>query len=326
MNKFENFRNEINISNYNIDLDHSRNIISLGSCFASKMHELFNNYGFDTLYPYRTIYNPVTIANNLNRMLDNKPYNELDITKLNEVFFSWFHSGRIYGYDKTSLLEKINQEDYSLFNSIKEKPLIIITFGSSIVFSLKNKNQIVANCHKQHSNLFTKRRLSIKEIVDKWIPLFERINADFIVSVSPVRHYRNGFIENNRSKAVLLLAIEELIKIFPQKVTYFPSYEIMMDELRDYRFYGKDWVHPSEEAINYIWKKFSNALFSSSVKDIVDKISNIRLRLNHKPNYGFTNDHKKFLIKLREDIVQVANKTPLYNWHNEIKKIDNLIS
>ena len=326
MNKFENFRNEINISYYNIDLDHSRKIISLGSCFASNIHEIFNNYGFDTLYPYRTIYNPVTIANNLNRMLNNKPYDELDITKLNEVFFSWFHSGRIYGYDKTSLLEKINQEDYSLFNSIKEKPLIIITFGSSIVFSLKNKNQIVANCHKQPSNLFKKRRLSIKEIVDKWIPLFERINADFIVSVSPVRHYRNGFIENSRSKAVLLLAIEELIKIFPQKVTYFPSYEIMMDELRDYRFYGKDWVHPSEEAINYIWKKFSNALFSSSVKDIVDKISNIRLRLNHKPNYGFTNDYKKFLIKLREDIVQISHKTPLYSWDNEIKKIDNLIS
>jgi hypothetical protein len=326
MNKVTNFRNEVNITEFDIDIDHKRPILSFGSCFSNQMHKLLISNGFGAIYPYGTIYNPVTIANNINRMLNNQRFNESDLTLHNkEIYFSWFHSGKIFDINLQSLLEKINKEQDFVLDRLLSKPLVIVTLGSSIVFSLKKSKTIVANCHKQHLDFFNKYRLSVKDVVDAWSPIIKDLDADFIFTVSPVRHYRSGIIENNRSKSVLLLAVDELCKLYPKKTNYFPSYEIMMDELRDYRFYEKDWVHPSEEAVSYIWGKFSKSLFSDSVLKLINDVSSLRTRLNHKPNFGITSDYIKFLEILKNDIYKIKDKTPLYNWDKEIESIETLI-
>ena len=326
MNKVKNFRNEVNIPEFDIDIDHNRPILSFGSCFSNEMHQLLMDNGFGAIYPYGTIYNPITIADNLNRIFSNKPFKDSDLTIYNEeIWFSWFHSGKNFDVESQNLLDKINNEQVVVSDKLISKPLIIVTLGSSIVFSLKNSNTIVANCHKQPSEFFDKKRLEINDVVDAWSPIINDLDADFIFAVSPVRHYRSGMVENNRSKSVLLLAVERLCNLYPSKAKYFPSYEIMMDELRDYRFYGRDWVHPSEEAVSYIWNKFSQSLFSSSVLKVINDVSNIKLRINHQPNYGMTSDHIKFLQKLKKDIVNIKGKTPLYNWSKEIKSINSLI-
>tara|TARA_Y100000385_G_scaffold69895_2_gene70113 strand:- start:545 stop:1525 length:981 start_codon:yes stop_codon:yes gene_type:complete len=325
MDKIKNFRNIVSIPDFPFKIDHKQKILSLGSCFSNQMFSCFKNHAFDAFSPFGTVYNPISIAMNLERCMGTEWFTKNDVISYKDVFFSWFHSGKYFSNKESLLIKEINYEAEEISQIIHNQPIIIATFGSAIVYCLKSNHQVVANCHKQNPSLFYKRKLSINEIVETWSKVIDKLETDFIFSVSPVRHYRNGFVENNRSKAILLLAVEELSKMYPKKVTYFPSYEIMMDELRDYRFYGKDWVHPTQEAVSYIWDKFSRKIFSSSTNEVVEKISNIRLRLNHRPNYGITIDHIKFLKKLKQDIINIKPFTPLCNWGKEIESIDNLI-
>tara|TARA_B100001287_G_scaffold265229_1_gene257922 strand:- start:610 stop:1590 length:981 start_codon:yes stop_codon:yes gene_type:complete len=325
MDKIKNFRNVVSVPDFPFKIDYNNWILSMGSCFSSEMNRCFNNNAFYTYSPFGTIYNPLSIAINLDKCLSGISFNKNDLIQHNDIFFSWFHSGKYFSKNGILLIDQLNKEAEEVSKIISNQPIIITTFGSAIVFCLKSNNQVVANCHKQKPSLFYKKRLLVNEIVETWTKVIDKLETKFIFSVSPVRHFRNGFIENSRSKAVLLLAIEELIKLFPQKVIYFPSYEIMMDELRDYRFYSNDWIHPSSEAVSYIWDKFSEKIFSSSTFEVVEKVSNIRTRLNHRPNYGLSDEYIKFLKKLKGDIIEISSKTPLYIWDKEIESIDKLI-
>lgn len=326
MNKIANFRNEVEVQNLDVELDHNRIVYSFGSCFSNQMIKYFENNGFRTFSPFGTIYNPITISNNIKKALGENLYSINDLVQLNEVFFSWHHSGKYFDFDSKNLLNKINNELISNSENLKKRPLVLVTFGSSIVYKLKSNGLVVGNCHKLKSSLFEKTKLSIKEITVEWSKIISSLDADFIFTVSPVRHIRNGLVENNRSKSILLLAVEELCKLNPNNTSYFPSYEIMIDELRDYRFYKNDWVHPSQEAVDFIWSKFSSSLFSSSSLKINNEVKKIRLALAHQSNYGMTKDHRLFLKKLKISIIDIKKKTPLYDWEKEIKLINEQLA
>ena len=250
-------------------------------------------------------------------------FNEENLLSNKSLYFSWFHSSSYYNKHPKLLLKEINDEQDRIRDIIFNKPIIIVTFGSSVVYTLQKNSKIVANCHKQSNKMFLKSSLSVDTIAYAWSNIIAKIDADFIFTVSPVRHYRDGLIENNRSKSRLFLAIEKIIKDNPDKSNYFPSYEIIMDELRDYRFYKEDWIHPSQEAVNYVWSNFQNSLLTTKSKALINEISKVRKSLNHRSKYGMTEDHQVFLENLKLKINSLKEETPHYTWKKELKKINS---
>ena len=316
------FRNEILVPKFNLEINHNRSLISFGSCFSKHIHNYFKFCGFGASYYYGTIYNPISIAKNLKKVLEKTEFKIDDLVQLNGVYLSWNHSGKIFSSNKEKLLKTINENQKEILKNLNKKPVVVLTFGSAYVYSLKSNGNIVANCHKKPNTLFNKRKLSIEQIVKEWTEIINEVDADFIFTVSPVRHFRDGFIENNRSKSVLILAVEQVCNLFPNKAHYFPSYEIMIDELRDYRFYANDWVHPSNEAVDFICQKFGDSFFKNDTPEIISQIIKIRNNLAHRPIYGITNNHLEFLNKTLQYISKLKEKTPLYDWSIEEKKIN----
>lgn len=321
-----NFRTEVDFKDSSKYLNHSDSFILIGSCFSLEMSKLLKQNCFNVLNPYGTIYNPISIASNIKKLLNNQPFTQKDIIKNDDVFLSWNHSGKYYNKDSQLLLKKINKEQNDIFNLIQKKATLIITFGTSYLYELEESNKVVANCHKQSKELFLKRRCSIIEIVNDWREVLKNTKNKFILTVSPVRHLKEGLVENNLSKSVLLLAIDELCKEFSDRVSYFPSYELLIDELRDYRFYGKDWIHPSAEAVDFIWKKFTKQHLNKNALDLLVDISKIRTALAHRPKFGINKEYLIFLEKTLYKINKLKPLTPKYDWKEEILEINFLIN
>ena len=319
-----NFRTEVSIQKSSLELNHNRPILSYGSCFAFEIFKKLRNYGFHIQHPGGVIYNPISILDIILRGLNNISYVSKDLVRNRNTYFSWFHNGKDY-HDVSSekLIHQLNDENTIVKELLKNKPLILITFGTAIVHELKSTSQIVANCHKQNSTLFRKRKLTVEEIITPWKNLIQQVDAEFIFTVSPVRHLKDGLVENNLSKSALLLAVEEIISAFPDKSTYFPSYEILLDELRDYRFYDSDWIHPSQEAVDYIWEKFSRSFIADYNQKLILEIEKIRKDLNHKILFEID---KEFYKKLLKKIQLIKPKTPHYSWEHEITFVQNYLA
>ena len=319
-----NFRTEVSIQKSSLELNHNRPILSYGSCFAFEIFKKLRNYGFHIQHPGGVIYNPISILDIILRGLNNISYESKDLVINRNTHFSWFHNGKDY-HDVSSekLIHQLNDENTIVKELFKNKPLILITFGTAIVHELQSTSQIVANCHKQNSTLFRKRKLTVEEIITPWKNLIQQVDAEFIFTVSPVRHLKDGLVENNLSKSALFLAVEEIISAFPDKSTYFPSYEILLDELRDYRFYDSDWIHPSQEAVDYIWEKFSRSFIADYNQKLILEIEKIRKDLNHKILFEID---KEFYKKLLKKIQLIKPKTPHYSWEHEITFVQNYLA
>ena len=316
MVEMNNFRTEVPIQKSSLELNHNRPILSYGSCFAFEIYKKLRNYGFHIYHPGGVIYNPISILDIILRGLNNITYVSKDLVRYRNTHFSWFHNGKDYhNVSSVKLIHQLNDENTVVKELLKNKPIILITFGTAIVHELQSNSQIVANCHKQNSTLFRRRKLTVEEIITPWKNLIQQVDAEFIFTVSPVRHLKDGLVENNLSKSALLLAVEEIISAFPDKSTYFPSYEILLDELRDYRFYDSDWIHPSQEAIDYIWEKFSRSFIADNNQELILEIEKIRKDLNHKILFEIDKEFYKNLLK---KIQLVKPKTPHYSWEHEI--------
>ena len=319
-----NFRTEVPIQKSSLELNHNRPILSYGSCFAFEIFKKLRNYGFHIHHPGGVIYNPISILDIILKGLNNITYVSKDLVRNRNTHFSWFHNGKDYhNVSSIKLIDQLNDENTVVKELLKNKPIILITFGTAIVHELQSTSQIVANCHKQNSTLFRKRKLTVEEIITPWKNLIQQVDAEFIFSVSPVRHFKDGLVENNLSKSVLLLAVEEIISAFPDKSTYFPSYEILLDELRDYRFYDSDWIHPSKEAVDYIWEKFSRSFIADYNKELILEIEKIRKDLNHKILFEIDTEFYKKLLK---KIQLVKPKTPHYSWEHEIAFVQKYLA
>lgn len=286
------------------EVKHGDQLLFLGSCFSDEMSRKSVYYGFNVLSnPFGTIFHPEVIARNLKDAL-NENLNSERTLKRNDLFFSWDASGTVFGYSEKEVTEKINSQKDILKNAILKSKVVYITFGTAWGYRLNESGLLVANCHKVNASSFTKELADVDALENSWlqtIELMQKVNPalNIVFTVSPVRHIKDGLVENNQSKSILIELVRRLKA--KQSASYFPSYEIMMDELRDYRFYKKDLVHPSEEAIDYIWNKFQSCYFSSETITLNKTIERYRLADHHKSLYENSQDYIQFKSKIEKE-------------------------
>ncbi len=298
----------------------------LGSCFAENMGNKIVNYQIPALLnPGGIVFNPILIFKQINFALgSNQNHNEY-IFKQDNLWFSYLYHGSVYETHKETLIEKIEEINTSLHLAIKHSKYVVMTWGNAWLYQLKSNQLDVANCHKQAQNLFSKRLVQPEEIAKeamKTIGLMREINPNLhvIISISPVKYLRWGAFENNLGKSSLFLALDLLQKTI-KDVSYFPSFEIMQDELRDYRFYNLDFAHPNEIAINYIWDKFKHWMYDEPTLNYLEDFDQLMLKINHKTLHPSSAVHQVFLNKLEKEIESFKLKYPQVSFDNIYKTV-----
>jgi hypothetical protein len=252
------------------------------------MAKKFEYYCFDVdVNPYGILYNPFSMANVLEFLIQERQMQAEDLVHVNGKWVSLYHHGSFSDPDRHTCIEKINSRVERGAKVLREADLLVMTWGSAWVYKHLKKKIVVTNCHKIPDNEFARYRLRVEEIVERYaamIPALRQINPGMriLFTVSPIRHWRDGAHENQLSKAVLLLTIEQLQNRF-ENIYYFPSYEILLDELRDYRFYAEDMLHPSEMAVNYIWEIFKSTYIAPGDFPLMRQVEALRKRMNHRP-------------------------------------------
>ncbi len=299
------FQTKVQIAQTDINITYKDHIMSLGSCFAENIGLKMQKNFFNTeINPFGVLYNPISIQNSIQLLLENKPFTEHDIFMHNSLWQSFSHSSLFSDITPGKCLANINNRFEKAVSFLNETNFLLITFGTAWVYEEKKNGRVVSNCHKLPTNEFIRRRLTIEEIVCEYKIRIQKLQSQFpnlhiLFSVSPIRHWKDGAHENNISKGILLLAIEELSTLF-QKVHYFPAYEIQLDELRDYRFYASDMQHPSEVAIDYIWNRFSETYFSDLTRQTIKKLEQYNNDLLHRPIHPESKEYILFLNKIKE--------------------------
>jgi hypothetical protein len=298
-------------------LDYDSLILTLGSCFAVNMGERLNYFKFqNTTNPFGIIFNPVSIEKLIVRAVNQKQFTEEDIFFHNERFHCYEVHSDLSSVNRQELLHNLNTSLEFTYQKIKVASHILITYGTAWVYQEKNSGVVVANCHKMPQSHFDKHLLSVASIeaaIQNTVDAIRKVNPNcsFVFTLSPVRHIKDGFVENQRSKAHLITALQNLLSDHMlDKANYFPAYEIVMDELRDYRFYGEDLVHPSSMAIEYIWQRFRASSISETAMSTLDEVEAIQKSLLHKPFNPLAESHQKFQSKLQEKISRLQEKHP----------------
>lgn len=308
------FRTPITIHKTATPITHLSPMMTLGSCFSANIGEKILKSGFNGLLnPFGIIYNPISIANAIIRIIEKKEYVASDLFYHNSQWISFDHHGKYSSSDSNESLNRINSEISAAHQMLNQHPILLITFGSAHAYEHINQNQIVANCHKIKASEFTKKLLSVDEIVDQFSELLISIpHVKVIFTVSPVRYLSDGFFENQISKSILLLSISKLKAKF-ENVDYFPAYEIMNDDLRDYRFYSDDMIHPSSLAIDYIWSQFRNVFFDTQTQNIITEVETLYKSLNHRFLKNNSEEQKQFIQLQIAKINQLSNTFPSVN-------------
>lgn len=313
------FTTPINISPSEKKINHNSKLITLGSCFSEHIGKKFANACFVVeSNPFGVLFNPVSIKNSLVDLLDEKKYTQEDLFTNNSLWNSFSHSTLFSSVDQDICLQNINTRLDVAAAMLKEVDFILITFGTAWVYELKEEGRVVANCHKLPAEKFIRRRLSVEDIVNDYSDLLMKIKAinpktEVIFTVSPVRHWKDGAHENNISKGILHLAIDNLIKQF-DNLHYFPAFEIQLDELRDYRYYTEDMLHPSEQAVKYIWERFSSTYFSGETININKQIDKFRNLLNHRIINQDSKESFNFKRKVEEERFSLLSSYPFLKY------------
>ena len=304
-------------------LTHADRLMCLGSCFATNMGIKLTEVKFSCdVNPYGVLYNPLSISAALREISIGKKYDSDQLFFFRECWHSPMHHGDFSSADAEVVLQCINGRLQEAHNNLSKVDYLLLTFGTAWVYESKNTGQIVANCHKQPEANFTRRKLSIEEIVLDYKTLLADLflqnpKLKVLFTVSPIRHVRDGLHANNLSKATLLLAIEQLQVAFPDQVFYFPAYELLIDELRDYRFYAEDMVHPSEVAVRYVWERFVQTCISADALQIMEESENIHKALSHKPFHPESDEYKRFLGQIVLKIDRLNGKYPYLDFKKE---------
>jgi GSCFA family. len=279
----------LNLQNNTTDLiDYNSKIMLLGSCFSANIGAKLNYYKFNAIVnPFGILFHPKAIETLVRRAINGQLYSAKDLVYHNDIWHCKDAHSSLSHINKDILISNLNTQLHHTKEVLKNASHLIITLGTSWVYQLKDNQQIVANCHKIPQTQFTKRLLSIAEIsnsLNSIINLVKTINtkATIVFTVSPIRHLKDGFIENTRSKAHLISAIHNVLDQ-ANNCNYFPSYEIVMDDLRDYRFYKQDLLHLTNTAVDYIWETFGTVWFSENTLRLSKKIKAVQQSLQHKP-------------------------------------------
>ena len=299
-------------------IDYQSQLLILGSCFAENIGNKLGYFKFQSMQnPFGILFHPLAIEKLISKAVQKKLYSEGDIFFFNERWHCFDAHSVLSDISKEKLLYKLNQGLEKGHQKIAQATHIILTLGTAWVYRKMETNTIVANCHKVPQKEFSKELLSVAEIqnsLENTIRSIQSENKDvqFILTVSPVRHLKDGFVENQRSKAHLITAIHQLIgsSNFATNTSYFESYELMIDELRDYRFYASDMIHPNETAINYIWEKFSKVWIDQKTYPVMEKVDNIQKGLEHRAFNPHSEQHGVFLKSLEKKIAYLQQEYP----------------
>ncbi|MDR0427825.1 MAG: GSCFA domain-containing protein [Dysgonamonadaceae bacterium] len=315
------FRTEVVIPSSDFKLSHQNKIMMIGSCFVENISAKLQNAGFDiNINPFGIMYNPISVLITLNELLNKKRYFSKDLFLHQGLYHSFSHHSRFSGSNPEAVIENINNQIDQSSRFLFHADYLFITWGTAnVYFRLSDKNP-VANCHKLPAKEFIHKRLTSTEITTPWqifLNQLKEINPKLkiIFTISPIRHWKDGATENQISKSVLFVALDTLIQA-NEDVYYFPSYEIIMDDLRDYRFYAEDMLHPNYQAIDYIWEKFGNTYFNDETKEIIAEWTSIQQALQHKPFNPLSDEYNNFLKKAKERERTFIEK------HNRNKKTD----
>ena len=316
------FRKSVELPIGEAEIRHSDQLLLIGSCFTENMGKIFSANKFRCLInPFGILYNPLSIAEAICQMLAHRQYDENDLLCNHGMWLSLMHHGSFSSLDKNECLDKINFNLKQGADCLQKAKWLIITFGTARVYEWKQTGQIVGNCHKLPEKCFSRRLLEVDEILETYDHLFSdlrKVNPELNVlfTVSPIRHTRDGMHGNQVSKATLLLAIDKLCSGH-SFCHYFPSYEIMIDELRDYRFYDADMVHPSQLAIEYIWECFAKSYFKNQTMDFLKEWESIRRGLEHRPFNPDSEEYLRFRSQILLKMERLKEKYPYLEMLNE---------
>jgi GSCFA family len=299
-------------------------LMLVGSCFSENIGAKLSSHLFQVFEnSHGILFNPISVTNALFDCIANKKYTEKDLFQANELWNSWNHHSRFSAVHAKDSLDKINNSITKAHQFLKTADHLVITLGSAWVYQLNNQSphaagQVVANNHKTPSNWFDKRLMQPNELIDLMNQLIQALlnfnpHLHIVLTISPVRHLREGLVENNRSKAVLIHAVHELVEN-NQQIEYFPSYEYVIDDLRDYRFYAEDLVHPNYAASNYVWEKLVESYMNEETQNIMKQVAELQLAMQHKPFFAGSTQHQEFLqqcIAKTERLLSLYTYLPL---------------
>jgi hypothetical protein len=306
----KNFRTVVQPVKSPFAISHKDKIVSIGSCFSENIGKKFKDYKFSiNINPFGQQYNPHSIAASIERLLSGILYTEDELTVHDELYHSFDHHGSFSRSTALDSLEGINQNFAQASQDLKKATILFLTFGTSHVFSLKETGKIVSNCHKLSGNKFDRKLLSPGEIVTVLSNALNHLHVanpklKVILTVSPVRYFAFGHYENTVSKSHLFTAIYELQQNHPEYF-YFPAYEIVMDDLRDYRFFSEDMLHPNYQATNYVWEKLCESMLDKETLKAMQGIDEVLLAARHKPRNPASEAHKTFVKKNLEKIEEL---------------------
>jgi hypothetical protein len=321
------FRTELPYNPNTIKLNYNSKIFTIGSCFATEISNKLSQYKFSVLHnPFGVIFHPLAIENAIMRIFSQEEYQASELFKYEELYLSWDHHSSFNDISKERVLTRINKNINLANEFLQETDMVIITLGTSFVYKLNQFDIIVANCHKIPHAHFSKLSLtedqiktSLKNIVEMLTDIGKK-NMKIFFTLSPVRHIKDGIVENNKSKSKLLCAIHSAVESY-DNCEYFPSYEFMMDDLRDYRFYKEDLIHPNEIAINYIWEKFKQAHISTKEFSTMQMVKKVNASLQHKIQNAHTIAYKKFLYSIVKNIQDLESLLPPGSFNEEYQEL-----
>jgi hypothetical protein len=330
---------QIRVMKFHLDLDikklpqpitHNHRLLLVGSCFTENIGEKLKKYKFSIFEnPNGILFNPVSVAEAINDCITNEHIRKEDLFELNEGWHSWKHHSRFSGVKAEDAMNKINESTTKAHQFLKEADYLMITLGSAWTYTLTEKaantkpGAVAANNHKAPADWFRRKLMTNVEVIALLETMIERLKAfnpelKIIFTISPVRHIREGIVDNNRSKAVLIQSVHHLIEKF-EYTYYFPAYELVIDDLRDYRFYAEDLVHPNYFATQYVWEKFIAACMDENTRSLMEEIHSINLAFHHKAFNPDSLQHRKFLISFLQKTRRLQESYPYLNFEKEIE-------
>ena len=313
-------------------MSHSNKLLVMGSCFADHIGGHLERMKFRTVInPYGVLYNPLSIVEGLMRLIECHPFAEGELHEFPDGGWNtWLHHSRYSHPDKRIALAAINESWEAASHSLHEADLLIVTLGTAWVYRLADTGEVVGNCHKMPDRCFVRQRLQVHEIVDSFAAVLDRVwnvnpRLRVLFTVSPVRHLKDGLHGNQLSKSALLLAIDELCGMFSGRCHYFPAYEIVVDELRDYRFYAEDMAHPSNQAVEYVWQCFVECCIDGEAQSFMKQWGKVIRALEHRPFQPCSEQYRQFIRQNMSKVMELKEKYPYLEVRNEIELCNTLL-
>jgi len=317
------FRTQVSIQESPAKINHYTKCLFMGSCFADNIGKIMAGYKFPVLLnPFGTLFNPASLADNIHHLISGRAFTQEDLYSHNGFWFSFSHYTGFTHPDRGNCLSLINESAQAASSWLKHCDYLLLTYGTAWAYIYKKTGKLVANCHKLPSSSFNHTFLAPAGIVDQYDALLQDLKSfspgiRVIFTLSPVRHWSDGAVNNQLSKSVLHYSIHEILKKH-NHAYYFPAYEIFMDELRDYRFYAADMLHPAQQGSQYVWERFCDTWIEESSKKIMAGVTAVLKALNHRPLHPKTTNYEKFQHGTLKLIRQLTKQYPFLDFTNEI--------